>query len=208
MNSREVINIMIISETTSQQLYNQMNNYVEVEKEKVQSFINDGIHKDQKDFFKNQYELKVMSFLLGLKYHPRNWQPEKIERRIVPRQTVLGLDTDIVHKNHVQGEGHGNHAKRKKAVTKFSQTEKVDEMIERLGGRTKLADQLGIPKRMFSNWRTYVSVETGGRGTIPVKHHEKILQISDAEGLGITQDDLIIFKTIKKERKTNGKFCK
>ena len=186
-----------------------MLDYIEVGDEEVKYFINNGIHKKQSDYSAKIRERLVISYILGLKHHPKGWTPTKVERTVTPRQIVMGWGSDITHPTHKKGKEHRN--SRDYTILKFDQTDKVDAIFEKLGGRTKMVEQLGVSRRMLSNWRTYISEKTGGRGTIPEKYIEPILQISDKENLGITKDDFKTFtykpKTTTKD-KTNGKLCK
>jgi len=181
----EIIFAMVTCDISDKTLFHQISKYKKICKSDVDEIIRIGVVGYLKPYG------RFVAWVLKLnKYLPKDWKPMEIVREVTPRQIVMGWGNDIKHPNHKKGLEHKNH--RDYASCKFDQTDKVDAIFNKLGGRAKMVEQLGVSMRMISNWRTYISVATGGRGTIPEKYIERILQISDRENLGITKDD---FKT-------------
>jgi hypothetical protein len=190
---------MCAEDITNKTLRYELCKYINVCQVEVDDIITNGV---------KGYLEKFVAWVLNLKkFIPEGWIPKKIERKITPQQTFMYFNYDRVNQDHVKGEAHQN-KKRKKAQFKFDQTDKVDAIIEKLGGRCKIVKQLDITRRMISNWRTYISVETGGRGTIPFKYHAKILEISEKENLGLTREDFKSFPTKTEAKRKNYKFYK
>tara|TARA_R110000822_G_scaffold19866_2_gene64443 strand:+ start:218 stop:766 length:549 start_codon:yes stop_codon:yes gene_type:complete len=177
ISRKEIIFAMCTGDISNNTLRHNLCKYVNVCQVEVDNIISNGV---------DGYLEKFVAWVLNLKkFIPKGWKPEIINVKIIPRQIVMGA-YDRVNQDHKL---------RKKVQFKFDQTDKVDFIFRKMGGRAKICKQLDINLKQLSNWRNYISVETGGRGTIPYKYHAKILEISDKENSGLTREDFKSFPT-------------